>query len=123
MTIGEIIKAADRTKPNDFPLSQKVRWIAELDGQIALNIMMMSIEDVKQFRYTEDDEDVEPLVEFPHDNIYEQYMAAKIDYANGEYSKYQNSSAMFNALYQDFLRWFANTYDPVQDEDEEESSE
>lgn len=123
MTIREIIDNADATKPNDFSLAAKIRWIAELDGQIALNIMMMSIEDVKRFRYTEDDVDAEPLVEFPHDNIYEQYLAAKIDYANGEYSKYQNSSAMFNALYQDFLRWFANTYDPVQDDEEEEAEE
>ena len=120
MTIGQIIDKTDAIKPNDFPLETKIRWLAELDGLIALNIMMMSIEDVKAFRYTEDDVDVEPLVEFPHDNIYEAYMAAKVDYANGEYNKYANSSAMYNALYQDFLRWFANTYDPVQDDEEDE---
>lgn len=123
MTLGEIIKRADRTKPNDFSMEDKIQWIAELDGQIALNVMMMSIEDVKQFRYTEDDVDVEPLVEFPHDKMYEYYVQAQIDFDNGEYNKYQNSSAMFNSLYQDFLRWFANTYDPVQDDDEEESGE
>ena len=39
----------------------------------------------------------ELLVYPPHDKLYRTYLLAMIDFANGEYTKYNNSIAMFNA--------------------------
>lgn len=90
-------------------------WIAELDGKIALDVMMMDIAEVRQMHYIyPDDLENEPLVSFPHDSIYEQWLGAKIDYANGEYNKYENSKEQFNASYGNFVRWFAAKYEPSQ---------
>ena len=44
---------------------------------------------------------------------YAPYLEAKIDYANGEYEKYQNSMQMFNSFWGEFLRWFALVYRPA----------
>ena len=113
--IRDIITRVDDIKPNAFTEQTKLAWIGELDGRIAADVMLMGIEDIRQMEYVHPDAlEVEPLVGFPHDGIYEQYLCAKIDYANGEYSKYQNSMEMFNAHYDNFVNWFIRTYEPGQ---------
>lgn len=75
----------------------------------------MSYEDMSQFEYTyASDKDTELLVVFPHTDIYIYWLSAKIDEANGEYNKYQNTMDSYNAAYGDFVRWFASTYEPAQ---------
>ncbi len=114
-TIIEIIERVDNGKPNAFPQKEKLKWIAELDGKIALNVMLMSIADAQAFRYQYPESlGCEPLVGYPHDGMYDAWLEARIDYANGEYEKYQNSMEMYNAAYGDFVRWFASTYKPAQ---------
>ena len=56
---------------------------------------------------------VELLVEPPHSKLYGEYLIARIDYANGEYDKYDNSMQMFNAFWGEFSRWFARMYRPA----------
>ena len=114
MTIKEIISKVDRARPNSFTDEEKVKWIAELDGKIALDVMLMDIAEVQQFRYCVENMNVEPLVGFPHNDLYELWLYAKIDFGNGEYSKYQNSMEMYNEHYGAFVRWFATTYAPAQ---------
>lgn len=114
MTIKEIISKVDRARPNSFSDEEKVKWIAELDGKIALNVMLMDIAEVAQFQYCVENMNVEPLVRFPHDDIYELWLYAKIDFENGEYGKYQNSMEMYNEHYGAFVRWFGMTYAPAQ---------
>ena len=60
-----------------------------------------------------DGKDVELLVEPPHSKLYAEYVMARIDYANGEYDKYDNSMQMFNAFWGEFSRWFARVYAPA----------
>lgn len=113
-TIREILGQVDSRKPNAFSDGDKVRWMAELDGKIAADVLLMSIEDIQQLRYSwPEDEKTELLVRFPHDDLYSLWLYARIDFENGEYSKYQNSMEMFNAVYKNFVRWFASTYNPA----------
>lgn len=115
MTIREIIEQVDDTKPNAFSQKTKMAWIAELDGSIAASVMLMNIVEAQQLRYIYPaDLDSEPLVGFPHDGIYVHWLRAKIDDANGEAEKYENSMAQYNAHYGAFVRWFAATYEPAQ---------
>ncbi len=113
--IEEIIERVDRVKPNAFTHEEKLRWIAELDGRIAADIMLMDIVETRlmQYQYPEGLR-CEPLVQFPHDGIYDSWLEAKIDYQNGEYDKYANSMEMFNAGWDSFVIWFARTYAPAQ---------
>lgn len=55
----------------------------------------------------------ELLAEPPHSKLYAEYVMARIDYANGEYDKYDNSMQMFNSFWGEFSRWFARTYRPA----------
>lgn len=115
MTIAEIIDRVDRNVPNAFSGAEKVRWIAQLDGRIAADVMLMSPAEIRQlgYRYPED-KNTEPLVEFPHDDIYELWLEAQIHYHNGETNKYQNTIQLYNASYGGFVRWFASNFEPAQ---------
>jgi hypothetical protein len=114
-TIQEIIERVDERKPNAFSQKAKIAWIAELDGKIAADVMLMNINDVRQFNYAYPENlSSEPLIEFPHDSIYDLWLGAKIDFENGEYTKYQNSMEQYNAHYNNFVHWFASTYEPAQ---------
>lgn len=114
-TIQEIIARVDERKPNAFSTERKVEWIAELDGRIALDVMLMDIAEAQQFRYLAPAAlNYTPLAHFPHDSLYDAWLEAMIDYSNGEYNKYQNSMELYNARYSDFVRWFVRTYEPSQ---------
>lgn len=114
-TIREVIQRACDLRPNAFSEEQLVRWLALLDGQLAGDVFLMSIEDMRDLEYTwEKDAESEVLVSFPHDNIYDHWLCAQIDLANGEYDRYNNDMTVFNACLDEFTAWFARTYHPAQ---------
>lgn len=116
MTVKQAVEYIDAVKPNAFPTWAKVLWLAELEGRLAADVFLIApLEIAKHFdyRYPEDME-TELLVAPPHDDVYTLWLEAKVDYANGEYDKYQNTMQSYNEHYANFLRWFAQLYDPVQ---------
>lgn len=113
MKIKDAIAYADEMKPNAFSNAVKVRWLAELEGRLAANVFLLGLLEIANFSYTaERDMETELLVIPPHDDIYTLWLCAKIDEANGEYDKYQNTMQVYNAHFSDFLRWFGSCYDP-----------
>lgn len=62
---------------------------------------------------TYDGSETELMVSKPHDKLYYAYLCAMIDFAHGEYTKYETSMAMYNARLTEFIRWFASRYDPA----------
>lgn len=117
-TLREVIDLVDGIKPNAFDDAVKVAWLASLDQKIAVNVMLLSREDAGQIRYSTGNMDAQLLVGAPYEDIYEAWLCAKIDFANGEAEKYQNSITMYNAIYDEFVVWYAMTYDPVQGDPE-----
>ena len=115
-TVREIIDYADRIKPNAFSDEDKVMWMNEIEGRIMREIFLMSEADRYEFtkdRVYADENPDRVLVEVPYDNIYGLYLAAQIDYANGEYNKYNNTMQAFNAAMIAFTKYFADTYAPA----------
>ena len=118
MKIKDALRAADDIRPNPYLPATKLAWLAELDGKVALDVMLTDISEAQHFNYTERDMDTELLVQFPHDRMYVLYLAAMMDYAADEMKKYENDMKLFNAAWGEFVRWFARTYEPAQREDE-----
>ena len=112
MKYSEAIRRADERCPNAFSDAEKRAWLAALDGQIAADVMLMDVSEVRQFS-AEGQGERETLVRFPHDEMYISYLLAKIDEGNGEYERYQNSAQIYNRQYRSFVRWFAQTYAPA----------
>ena len=111
-TIKKIVELADQLRENAFPLALKVAWIAELEALIALEVMKLDVSELEQFQYDpETDLETQPLVRFPHDNIYHYWLCAKIDAENGEYDRYQNTMQLYNGAYLAYRTWFSSVYD------------
>lgn len=116
-TFKEIIARVDDRKPNSYSQQAKFQWLTDLNGKIAADAFLMSPAKIRELpRKYPEDMDREPLVLYPHDDLYDAFLEAKIDYANGDYSDYQNRMEGYNGLYSNFRLWLHNAYDPAQDE-------
>ena len=113
-TFAEIIERVDQNKPNAFEEMEKLRWLTELDGKIAIEVLMLNLIAVRKLPRGDAALSCEPLVSYPYEDMYDRWLEAKIDYHNGEYSAYQNAMEAYNTAYNGFVNWFLNTYDPVQ---------
>lgn len=112
MTLSEVMTRVDEIKPNAFSNEVKTSWMNEVEGMVQTEVFLFNPVDVVQYSY-EEDKDKTLLVDPPHDKLYAPYLEARIDYANGEYNKYQNTMQLFNQFYGEFMRWYADTYRPA----------
>lgn len=114
-TYRNIIELTDSYRPNAVEEQVKLWWLVTLDGKIATEVMLMDVTEVRELLDVAYPEalDYEPLVGFPHEELYLHYLEAKIAYANEEYNSYQNAMESFNAAYNAYVVWLLNTYDPI----------
>ena len=115
MTLIEAINMVDALKPNVYTQSDKVKWISNLDGMIKSKIIDTHEggEDIAYESYTDDTPlDTRLLVNAPYEEIYVAWLEAKIDYANGEYARYNNSVIRYNDLYTAFQNEYNRTHMP-----------
>jgi len=115
-TYRNIITLVDSYRPNVLEDELKLWWLVTLDGKIATEVMLMDVAEVREIMDCEYPEgmEYEPLVSFPHEELYLHYLEAKIHYANEDYNSYQNAMESFNAAYTAYTAWLLNTYDPIQ---------
>ena len=117
MTIIEATSMIDSLKPNNYTYQDKVRWLSELDGMIKTNIIDTHEggSEIAFEGYTEStDSDAPLLVSAPYEGIYMKWLESKIDYANAEYAKYNNTKNAFNAIYEEFENHYNRHHMPIQ---------
>lgn len=114
MTLIEAISKIDNLKHNTFTHEDKVAWLSRLDGMVKDEILDTHDGGSGWFPGYDMDSNVETelLVPAPYDEMYLRWLEAQIDYANGEYSKYNNSIAMFNAAYDRYANHYNRTHMP-----------
>lgn len=115
MTLNEAINKIDALKPNGYLLEDKVKWLSSVDGVIKGEIIDTHEggEDIVFEGYTEEtDLDTELLAPAPYDEMYIRWLEARIDYANGEYGKYNNSITMYNTEFSAFRNYYNRTHMP-----------
>ena len=115
MTLIEAITKIKAVKPNTFLQQDIIRWLSVLDGIIKKEIIDTHEggENITFNGYNESsDLTVDMLVPAPYDDIYIRWLEAQMDYANGEYNKYNNSVAIYNEAYTSFERYYNRTHMP-----------
>ena len=118
MTLLEAINRIDVLKPNGYSQAEKIQWLSNLDGIVKREIIdtheRNEGEEVVTFNdYTEETSlTTKLLVPAPYDDVYLRYLEMQIDYANGEYGKYNNSMAMYDTAYSTFQRYYNRTHMP-----------
>jgi len=110
--IKEVMEFTDRVKPNAYTEEQKLQWLNDCEGMVQTQVFLFAPVEIVRYALPAD-KNTELLVEKPHDKLYLSYLYAMIDFANGEYNKYQNSMQMFNTEFSEFMRWFAGAYRPA----------
>ena len=115
MKIIEAINHVDEVKPNSYSQTEKIRWLSTLDGTIKAEVIdnYEGAESISFEPYTEDSLLRELLVPHPYDEVYIRWLEAQIDYANGEYGKYNNSITMYNTAYSAFVRYYNKMHKPI----------
>ena len=109
MKIIDALRAIDALKPNGFDDADKIRWLSELDGRIKIEVIdTHEGGDAVTFEgYGEETStDTVMLVPAPFEDIYIKWLESKIDYANAEYGKYNNSSIAFNNVFTAFSKYY-----------------
>lgn len=116
MKLSEAIARLDELKPNSFSKGQKLFWLSALDETVKREIIDLHEggESCAFIPYDENSRgDTQLLVPAPYDEVYLRYLEAQIDYANGEYERFNNSNAMYGAAYTAFARWYNRSHMPL----------
>ncbi len=93
MTINEAIEKLDAHKQNTCTRAQKIAWLSELDG-----LTSKLLYGREHPGYGEEDALLQ--IPYPFDGAYLYYMESKIDYLNGEFTRFNNAYAMFRTAWQ-----------------------
>ena len=115
MTIIEAINRIDHLKPNAYSQQDKVRWLSNLDGVVKKEIIDTHEggEDVIFEGYNDNTLlTTELLIPAPYDEVYVRYLEMQIDYANGEYAKYNNSTVEYNTVFSAFEKYYNRDHTP-----------
>lgn len=114
MTIIEAINGIDSLKPNKYTQEQKIEWLDKLDGLLKEQVIDTHEggEGVVKADYNTAPVTKQLLVPAPYDEIYINYLAMKIDFANGDYRKYNNSAFMYNESLGEYRKWHNRTHMP-----------
>ena len=117
MTVNGAIAEVDHLKSNMYKTTDKIKWLSRLDLRIYQEIICThhrneGEEEISFTGYTEDDGEKTLLVGAPYDEIYLHWLEAQIDYANMELDSFNNSNAMFEALYSSFRNAYNASHMP-----------
>lgn len=116
MTLMEALYKIDQLKPNSYSQPEKIRWLSVLDGTIKRQIIDTH-EGADEVTFSGYDENTNLttvlLVPHPYDEIYIRWLEMHIDYANGEYGKYNNSMTMYNMAYSSYFNEYNRTHMPL----------
>jgi hypothetical protein len=102
MKINDAIAKADELRLNTISQEQKYTWVYEFEARVA---EMMG----KEMLRKEFPLDVELMMPDEHEDIYVKYLAAKIDYYNGEGELYANDQVIFEDAWTDARAWYIRT--------------
>lgn len=113
MTIQEAIARVDDEKPNTYKESTKIKWLSDIDGRLYHEIVKTheNPDNIGWEGYNDDtDLSTVLIAPDPYSSLYVNYLAAQIDYANGEFTRYNNDRNAFNEGYQAFADYWNRTY-------------
>lgn len=105
ITIEEAIASLDATYQNSYSRKEKENWIEELEEMIKQDIIDTHEDPEKKGK--------ELYAKGPYTDMYLYYMQAQIDKNNGEYDRYTNHMALFNATYQEYENRYHRTHMPI----------
>lgn len=100
MRILDAVTQVRAIKPNPYPDEVLVRWLGEADGLIWEEFLCKmrggGVQPMLPYEATQYGMEQELLVPDPYSGIYSHYLAAQIDYHNGDIDRYNNAMVRYN---------------------------
>ena len=115
MKIREAIERIDSHKHNIYTQNDKIAWLSRLDSMVkTLIIDAHEGGEALEFTGYDDNTDLntEMLVPAPFDEMYLRWLEAQIDYANGEYGKYNNAIMMYQTAFDGYANYYNRNHMP-----------
>ena len=117
MTIKDCIDIVDSLKPNQYTITDKVRWLSFIE-EIIINEVLKTHEGYDgrydEFEgYSEEKISVTLIVPSPYDRLYTAYLKMKIDEENGETTRYNNSAILYNTYMSEYRKHYNKTHLPI----------
>ena len=101
MTLVNAIEEFDNYRDNKVSLEQKIKWINELDRKINNEYLLIrGGESFEDYTITTPG-DIQLKASKEYSEIYSLYMNMKLDYINGEITRFNNSAVLFNRMYKE----------------------
>lgn len=107
MTVAEALARTAALRPHAIDREALTRELAVLDGRIRCEIFGESAAALAPL-----DEDSVLAAPHPFDAVYEQYLAATVDAACGEYERYAGAMAAFNETFAALAAYHVRTRAP-----------
>ena len=119
MTIKEALETIDiLRKGNKVSEEMKIKWLSRLDARAHREVFLTHrcIEPGTEAfdGYTVGTpQEQELMIPFPYDEVYEYYLAMKVDETESESLKYNISAEKFNNAYTAFMDRYNKTHTPI----------
>ncbi len=104
MTIDTCLRFVDTVMPNSFPEAVKRSFLGEVEGKVRVELLGEEPDPVA-FLPASAPGDTVLTAPAPYDQLYWLYVTAMMDYAGGDIARYENTAALFNAVYQSYGKW------------------
>ena len=114
MTCTYMINRADEYKPNGYSFDEKMTWLYELEHTIQTEIIDTH-ENPDEHATTlvpGDTDGMKELVASDRESMYLFWLLSQIDLHNGDITRYNNDSALFNGEYSAYANEYNRRYMP-----------
>lgn len=105
MKLTEVIEKIRQTKPNPYSDDRLTDYINALEQQVQAEVFRTPIAEITNYRW-KTNQDTVLLIPPPYDSTYPFYVAAMIDFNNGEFDSYNQNMVQFNTLYDEYKKFY-----------------
>lgn len=110
MKVGKLIETITVLIGQQYDLEMMVGWLNEIEGQVLDQVVNRSQGyDIEFKPFTDEDMERELTVPDRFQDVYINYLRAKVDIANQETERYNNDAAMFDAVWKEYAAWHIRT--------------
>lgn len=112
MTLEQLLEWTDAVRPSPWTNIQKTAWISDLEAQLWTEILLRPLGGFAPYRWGRDG-GRRLLLPDGWRRVYTAYLGAMIDFANGEFTQYENSMSLYNGCLNELGAWYAAAFDPA----------
>lgn len=115
MTVKELFDLVDQIRPNAFTEREKLHFLNTIEGKVYREILEKAEKGAEEFLpFREGEEERELAVPIPYTDIYIYYLAAMIDFYNGDAGRYNDTMVLSNTAWDDYAAYYREKHRPKQ---------